>query len=194
MKRMSLTLFLLFLCSNLVFAKGEGAPPMTAGVPTQRTCATSKCHGDREINMGPGEVIIKGLPPEYVPGEVYDLVIEASHAKIRTWGFQATMADKDGNPLGTFILPDAKDLQLLDQAEYQRFSSLEFVTHTKDGLRGPRKGQSPAWTFQWKAPAEAGAAGRLYVMVNAANGNRKKSGDWIYSQIAEVVPAGEAPR
>ena len=43
---------LTLLLSISLSAKKKGAPPMSSGASGDRTCQTSKCHGDYDLNSG----------------------------------------------------------------------------------------------------------------------------------------------
>jgi hypothetical protein len=150
---------------------------------------SSKCHGDFELNSGDGEIIIKGLPEKYVPGETYDIVISMTQDKKKAWGFQATVASADAKPVGQLMADDSPAIQKIDTKAYARFSELEFLTHTSKGTRGPKTGISPEWAFQWQAPAEAEGVANVYVALNAGNGNKKKTGDYVYTRSFAISPA-----
>ncbi len=177
----------LFLVVSLS-AKKKGAPPMTSGAPGDRTCLTSKCHAGNDLNSGKAEISIQGLPKVYKPNEIYDITLSLQQDGAKTWGFVATAADSAGEALGTLISLKHQYTQILDDSRTKSRTSRRYISHTEKSVTGPQKGESPRWTFQWKAPESATEASTFFFAVNAANGNKKKTGDYIYTRSVTVEP------
>jgi hypothetical protein len=178
----------LFLTVSLS-AKKKGAPPMTAGAPGDRTCQTSKCHAGHELNSGDAEISIKGLPKVFKPNEIYDITLSLQQKGAKVFGFIATVADENGNAHGTLVSLKHQPTQLLDDSNSKSRTSRRYISHTEDGIKAEDKGESQNWTFQWQAPAEATSSSSFYFAFNAANGNKKKTGDYIYTRSVTVAPA-----
>ena len=171
------------------FAKQKGAPPMASGAPGDRTCLSSKCHAGAELNAGDAQIVIEGLPKVYTANEIYTITLKIEQSGPRVWGFQATVADSAGAAVGS-LKPDSDSMtQLLNDENYRSRTNRQYVTHTEKGSHGPKKGVSPSWKIQWQAPSEASAVSTFYFAFNAANGNKKKTGDYIYTRSIEVQPA-----
>ncbi len=187
--RSSLIFMILILMSISLSAKKKGAPPMAAGAPNDRTCHTSKCHAGNDLNTDQAIISIEGLPEVYTPSEIYDITLKLEQAGAKAWGFQATVADDEGRALGSLIPLENGDIQLLDQTDYQSKTDRQYLTHTKENLKGPKKGISPTWNFQWQAPDSARSSSSFYFAFNAGNGNNKKTGDFIYTRSVTVEPA-----
>jgi len=182
----TLTLFLAIPLS----AKKKGAPPMSSGAPGDRTCLTSKCHAGNDLNSDKAKISIEGIPKNFVPNEVYDVTVHMEQAGMKKWGFQATVADEEGEEAGTLISSKDQPTQLLDDTRTKSRTSRRYISHTEQGIKGPEKGESQTWTFQWKAPADTTAVTpTFYFALNAANGNTKKTGDFIYTRQFEVKPS-----
>lgn len=171
------------------FAKKKGAPPMAAGAPGDRTCLTSKCHAGNDLNTDKATIFIEGLPKVYIANEVYDITLRLEQPKAKRFGFQATVADADGHAVGTLISLEDQNTQLLSDERSKSRTDRRYITHTKTGITGPKKGISPTWQIQWKAPADSAAIPSFYFTFNAANGNTKKTGDFIYSRSVKVKSA-----
>jgi len=173
----------------VALAKEKGAPPMASGAPGERSCATSKCHASYDLNSGPAEITFKGLPEVAEVGKIYDLTLQLNQKGARSFGFQVTVADEAGNPLGTLLVTDEGTTQLVDPARYAEYSSRQYLTHQKNGVKAPKKGISQEWTFQWQAPAEGLTPAHFHLAVNAGDGNKKKTGDHIYTREFLVAAA-----
>ncbi len=169
-------------------AKKKGAPPMTSGAPGDRTCHTSKCHAGNEINSGGAEISIQGLPKVYKPNEIYDITLSLQQKGAKTFGFVATVADEEGNGQGTLVSLESQPTQLIPDTKTKKRTSRRYLSHTQKGIKSAKKGESQAWTFQWQAPDEAASSSSFYFAFNAGNGNKKKTGDYIYTREVTVAP------
>ena len=185
--RRSFILILCLLLSISLFAKKKGAPPMTSGAPDERTCMTSKCHAGADVNSGDAEITIEGIPEIYTAGEIYEITLRLKQKGAKTWGFIATSIDSSGSYLGTMSPGEGKDTQLMDDSRTKSRTDRRYVSHTEKGIKGPKKGESPTWTIQWEAP-ESGSPATLHFAFNAANGNKKKTGDMIYTRSVTISP------
>jgi len=179
---------LTLLLSISLSAKKKGAPPMTSGAPGDRTCRTSKCHAGNDLNTDKATISIEGLPEVYTPNEIYDITLKLEQKGAKTWGFIATVADSAGDAQGTLISLKHQYTQVLDDKRSKTRTSRRYISHTQKRIKGPKKGESPSWTFQWKAPDAGAEASSFYFAFNAGNGNKKKTGDYIYTREI-TVPA-----
>ncbi len=178
----------LILSINLQ-AKKKGSPPMASGAPGDRTCNTSKCHATNDLNTDQAKIFIEGLPEVYIPNEIYEIALRLEQTGAKKFGFQATVADTQGKALGTLLTVEGHETRLLDNARYKSKTDRQYLTHTLKGITGPKKGESPTWKIQWKAPDSSAAIAEFYFAFNAANGNRKKTGDYIYTRSIQIKPA-----
>lgn len=186
MKRISVVLIILALLTGITIAKEKGAPPMTAGAPGERTCSTSKCHAGSEINSGKAVVKFQGLPETVEGGKIYNLTLSLEEKGTRSYGFQVTVVDASGAPVGTLIPGEDGKTQLIDPARYADYSKLQYLTHTKTGAKAVKRGISQEWTFQWQAPDSVSSIPSFYLAMNAADGNHKKTGDHIYTRQYDI--------
>ncbi len=187
--RLTIILILALLLQTNLHAKKKGSPPMAANAPGDRTCLTSKCHAGNDLNTDKATIEIRGLPVVYTPGEIYEITLHLEQAKAKKFGFQTTVADTNGQASGTLAVLDDQKTQLLDNTRYKTKTNRQYLTHTLKGITGPHKGQSPIWKVQWQAPAEANGPASFFFAFNAANGNKKKTGDYIYTRSFAVMPA-----
>lgn len=182
MKRLFIVFIALIVASNFSFAKVKGAPPMATGAPDDRTCSSSKCHAGSDINSGDAVVTLQGLPESVEAGKIYDLTLTVEQKGSRYFGFQVTVVDEAGEPTGTLIVSDVENTQLIDPARYAEYSNRQYLTHTQGGAKAAKKGLSREWTFQWQAPDSVASIPSFYLAANAADGNKKKTGDEIYTR------------
>lgn len=190
MRHVSILLLSLLMTVSLS-AKKKGAPPMTSGAPGDRTCLTSKCHAGNDLNTDNALISIEGLPKVYTPNEVYDITLKLEQKGAKTWGFIATSADSSGEGFGELISLKHQYTQILDDTRTKARTSRRYVSHTAKSIDGPEKGESPTWTIQWKAPESAAGPASFYFAFNAGNGNKKKTGDYIYTRAVTVDPPQE---
>ena len=172
-------------------AKKKGSPPMAAGALGDRTCAASKCHASYDLNSGNAEIFIEGLPETYTPNEIYEITLSLKQKKAKVFGFQATVSDAEGNAVGQLMSMEGENTQMLDNARYKSRTNRQYITHTLDGIKAPKKGISQTWKIQWQAPDTAAVTPAFYFAFNAANRNNKKTGDHIYTRQLQVLPAPE---
>ena len=186
--RNTILFVMILLLSISLSAKKKGAPPMTTGAPNDRTCLTSKCHAGNDLNTDKAEIIIEGLPKVYTPNEIYEITLRLEQDGAKAWGFQATVSDEEGNALGTLAPVEGQPVVELDNARYKSKTNRQYLTHNINGIKGPKKGLSPTWKIQWQAPDSASTASTFYFAFNAGNGNKKKTGDFIYTRAVTVEP------
>jgi len=187
MRHITIFVFSLLLAIS-VSAKRKGAPPMTSGAPGDRTCLTSKCHAGNDLNSDNAEISIKGFPKVYKPNEIYDITLSLQQKGAKTFGFIATVADEKGNAQGKLVSLNDQPTRLLDDKKTKSRTSRRYISHTAKGIKAAKKGVSQEWTFQWQAPDSTGTSSSFYFAFNAGNGNKKKTGDYIYTRTMTVEP------
>ncbi|OZC01634.1 choice-of-anchor V domain-containing protein [Rubricoccus marinus] len=153
------------------------------------SCAT--CHrtpdGDANTNVGTGSVSITA-PDVYVAGQPLAITVAvvntteaAPGGSGRLQGFQVSVRDASGTPVGSFDLRGSSAIQFAD-------GNTNYVTHTTAG------NQQSSWTFDWTPPAGTPPqAVTVYAAANAANGNSSLTGDYIYTaqKALALATAGE---
>lgn len=189
--RSIIVIILITVLTIPAMAKKKGSPAMAAGAMGDRTCAASKCHASYDLNSGKAEILIEGLPKIYKANEVYDITMSVTQKGAKKWGFEATVANEEGEPVGKIISLKDQETQILNDAKYKSRTKRQYITHTVAGIDGPKKGISPTWTFQWQAPDTSLASPSFYFAFNAANGNKKKTGDHIYTRVVTLAPETE---
>jgi hypothetical protein len=174
-----------------LWAKKKGAPPMTSGAPGDRTCLTSKCHAGNDLNTDKANILIEGLPKAYTPNEVYEITLSLQQEGAKKWGFIASATGSEGQALGSLLPDDKTDTQLLSNEKYKSRTDRQYISHTEKSVDGPKKGESPTWKMSWKAPSEMSDVASFYFAFNAANGNKKKTGDHIYTRELQIPAAAD---
>ena len=169
-------LALFFLASNssvFAFSFGNGPPNKLTGAPGEGNC--TQCHVGNTLNASGGSLMLT-VPENYLPGEVYDIVVELSRAGQSKWGFEMTALNSNGASAGTFATADG-NTQLSEE------NSKQYIKHTSAGsAQGTR--DKNQWTVKWTAPATDIGPITFYAAGNAANSDFGTSGDYIYTQKA----------
>jgi len=179
--------------AGLVTARSASAPPASTGVPAvagiaaEPSCNQSGCHAGNPVNNGQGMVEVLGLPEEYALGMEYTLTLRVSSSSTagsgnRRWGFQVTKflaSDGKGSQAGGLIPGTSM------------FRSINFIrdraylTHTSSILQSGTA--TPVeWEFGWTAPEEDRGTVVFSFAGNAANGDGRNSGDFIYTGVDSV--------
>lgn len=171
------------------FTTGETGGPF----PGEQNC--SRCHQGSEVNSGEGSVgVMIGESPAsefmYTPGETVSLIISYTDPNAALGGFQLTVRSGEGcGQPGT-----------LAAGETEAGSTVRTIDGTCGGMpvqwaahSRPAIGGSGTWEVAWTAAAESAGAVTLALAVNAANGDRGRNGDTIYTYAATIEPAGAEP-
>lgn len=186
----SITLFALLLVTtafgDIAYGFPQGPPDGMAGnPPALNTCATF-CHFDYEVNSGDGDLSVLGLPAQYVPGNVYPLLVKLQDPEQSRWGFEITVLDNLNQAAGVLAVTDPLTTQISDNPADEP----DYVKHVYDGtfwgtLDGPVQ-----WPLEWTAPSLPAVT--FYVAGNASNGNDDPGGDYIYTRQYTLTAASTA--
>ena len=173
-------LFLSFMTASL-WSYGRGPVNKKTGAPGEGICAQSDCHETYELNSGPGQLTILGVPTVYEPGKLYPLTVELQQKGQSRWGFQVTIINDEQVKSGEIVKYD-EELVQLDEDDVDG-KERYYLNHTRDGTyRGTDDGPVK-WMFTWRAPEEPEGKVAFYVAGNAGNGNKKPTGDYIYNLV-----------
>jgi hypothetical protein len=180
-----LTWFLLSLPIALTAFK-EGPYPNVTGGFGEQSCHL--CHLDNPVNAPGGSVEIRGVPPQYSPGQTYPITVTLKREDLRRGGFEIAAryasGREKGRQAGTWRLLDAR-AQLIPGAVDK---ALTFVQHNLAGSRTATAGTNE-WTIQWVAPERASGPIQFNVAANASNDDDSPLGDYIYLRSARSAPA-----
>ncbi|MBN2173012.1 MAG: T9SS type A sorting domain-containing protein [Bacteroidales bacterium] len=158
----------------------NGSPGNKTGSPGDGGANCTECHlgtpTQEEFWIFNGDLVLYG----YQPSQVYLMTVVGVDPDANKFGFEATVEDESGNPVGT--------LQLFDPSRTQLINSNTSVTHTAAG-NVPLADTGTAWFFNWVAPAAPVGNVGFYVAVNAANGNGQNTGDQIHLSSFMASPS-----
>ena len=170
----SAVLLLLSVAGNSnVFAFSFNPPDELTGAPGEDNC--TQCHAGNALNAAGGSLMLT-VPETYLPGQVYDIVVNLSRSGQSRWGFEMTALNSNGARAGTFATADAN-------TQLEEVKSKQYIQHTSTGTaQGKRNANS--WTFKWTAPSNNVGPITFYAAGNAANGDFGTSGDYIYTKEA----------
>ena len=149
-----------------LYAMSNGAPNFSC----------TMCHQDAKP-IPPQDIVVKGLPEQYVPGKAYKITIEIKDVNKCTASMVACGGFALQASAGQFKIIDPEHTFIAHPAPGQ-----VYVTHTKAGSM-LRK-----WTVEWIAPKKpVNVVFRLAVI--AANGDGTPFGDHFGMKTFEVQPA-----
>jgi hypothetical protein len=161
-------------------AYAEGAPPGFSGGFQEDSCHA--CHFDAKPNAGPGRVTIEGVPAAFAPGERYTLTITLQRASMKLAGFQLAARFKDSGAQAGTIAPGPGDGE---RAGFESQAGIQYAGQKKAGAAVA--GDATQWTIEWTAPKSGGPV-IFHVAANAADGNERADGDFVYTATAESAP------
>jgi hypothetical protein len=170
-----------------------GPQPAMTGVPSsgevlaEMTCQS--CHASSPLN--PDALGRVRLPERWEPGRRYPLVLRVEHpgADRQRWGFQLTAVDAHTLlGAGRLVASDPETTQVIDGG----FAEREYVEHTEAGTGIGRHG-GMQWSFDWIAPAAGSGEVAFFAVVNAANGDGAKEGDWIFATAPSPLATLRGP-
>ncbi len=156
----------------------EGAPPGFSGGFTEQSC--DACHFHAATNAGPGRLSLEGVPERFAAGEPYRVTISLTQVGMKLAGFQLTARFKDdGSQAGTFA-KDSSDALVGIEAQ----SGVQYVGQRREGAAVATPNAS-RWTLMWTAPSAMRTV-VFHVAANAANGDERADGDYVYTLARET--------
>jgi hypothetical protein len=158
----------------------EGAPPGFSGGFKEDTCRA--CHFDADLNAGGGRVTIEGVPTTFAAGAHYTLTVTLTKSGMKRAGFQLTARFKDGGAQAGSLSPGPADRERVAVATD---SSVQYAGQKLAG--SAVAADLTRWTIEWTAPGRGGPV-IFDVAANAADGNERTSGDFVYAATAESPP------
>lgn len=157
----------------------EGAPPGFSGGFTEQSC--DACHFHATPNSGPGRLAFEGVPDRFVAGEPYRLTISLTQPAMTLAGFQLTARfEDDGSQAGALSTESSGDARVGIDTQ----SGVQYAGQRREGaaLLEPNASR---WTVIWTAPPAARAV-VFHVAANAANGDERADGDYVYTVTRET--------
>ena len=183
---MSTTFVAAFLATSMRLVAsheyGDGAPPGFSGGFREESCHA--CHFHETVNAAPGKLAIEGLPEKFTPGQRYTLTITLTREGMKRAGFQpAARFIDDSTQAGTLMVgsSDARRVKLENQG------GVLYAGQNKTGSQITDGGKMQ-WSVDWIAPVGGRRAVRINVAANAADGDERVDGDFIYTAVLETSP------
>ena len=158
----------------------DGAPPGFSGGFKEDSCQA--CHFSETLNAAPGKLTIDGAPEKLAPGERYTLTITLAREGMKLAGFQFTARFKDGKQAGS-LAPGSSDGE---RVKVEKSSDVYYAGQKKAGSAISEAGVA-RWVVEWTAPPSGGPV-IFNVAANAANGDERVDGDFIYTASVELPP------
>ena len=155
-----------------VFAFSSGPPDGLTEAPGEGNC--TQCHSGNSLNASGGTLVL-GVPGTYLPGEMYDIVVDLSRSGQSRWGFEMTALNGNGARAGTFTPANNGNTQVTAA------NSKQYIKQTTQGSASGTRDKNQ-WAFKWTAPTNDVGPITFYAAGNAANGDSGTSGDYIYTQ------------
>jgi len=122
--------------------RAQGAEPGHTGSPGDGGKNCTACHGGEATTVQGW--ISSNIPASgYAPGERYTITTTNGEPEGTRFGFQVSPQNVAGDLLGTLIITDSVQTQLVGDGKY--------ITYTENGVDGIG---SKTWTFDWIAPSE----------------------------------------
>lgn len=159
----------------------EGAPPGFSGGFREDSCHA--CHFLETPNAAPGTLTLDGVPAKFLAGERYTLTITLTRAGMKRAGFQLAARFKDTGAQAGTLAPGGRDGERI---KIENTAGIQYAGHTKAGSTIGDHGVA-IWLMDWIAPAGGGRV-IFNVAANAADGDERVDGDFIYTVSYEAAP------
>lgn len=183
MKRILKTLialtFVVMLLESLTLKvnRKEGAEPGYTGSPGDSLKNCTFCHGGSTTEVDGW--ITSDIPATgYKPGETYTITTTNTEVEGTRFGFQISPQNFQGDLLGTLVLSDTVQTQLVGSGKY--------ITYTANGVEG---NGSKTWSFKWIAPKKGTRNVTFYGAYNS-NFQGHKDGDKTFLSALNVQEEG----
>ena len=196
-KKILVSIFIGVSLAGVLYAFAFGPYAHYTGVPTTGETTCVFCHSDTPLNGGGGKVSIafpNGL--SYSPGQKQTLTVTITDSAASVYGFQMTarlISDLAGGQAGTFTpgsqqevlcsSTDTKDRgSMRSGAACSATEPLEFVEQSSPLT-------TSTFSVDWTPPVVPSGQVAIYISANAANGDRRATGDHIYNTGYTLSPA-----
>ncbi|MFN2447147.1 MAG: choice-of-anchor V domain-containing protein [Vicinamibacterales bacterium] len=162
-------------------AYAEGAPPGFSGGFKEESCYA--CHFHAELDAGGGRVTIEGVPATFAAGQRYTLTVTLTQSGMKRAGFQLTARFTDSGVHAGILAPGP------GEGERVGVESQSAVQYAGQKHAGSSVGTSDTarWMIEWTAP-DRNAPLIFHASANAADGNERADGDFVYTVTRESAP------
>ncbi|MEP7148423.1 MAG: choice-of-anchor V domain-containing protein [Acidobacteriota bacterium] len=164
-----------------VSASASGPSPSHTNAPDEANCTA--CHSDFPVNSGIGNILITGIPANYLPNQQIPVTVRVNQADAVVYGFQMTAVDSRGQKVGTYTLPPQSPPKMQLVEGLVNGIQRTYIEHTVEGIIPAQFGFN-TWTFTWTAPTVRVGKIGFYAAGNAANSDGSTGGDYIYTKSA----------
>lgn len=155
------------------WCNSSGPPIGYTGAPGDNVLACAQCHA--HFNLGDGSVGLVG-PSFYIAGDTLQFEVALRKLGQRRWGFQLTAITRTREPAGMLLVTDPSRTQLLSA-----FNGRQFIEQNGGGTDFGVPDAAPGWNFRWVAPPAGTGTVTFYFAGNAADGDFRTSGDFVYT-------------
>jgi len=171
----------------LFYGYSSGPPAERTGAPGEQTCFASECHSGTFLPSSGNINVDFGASATYTPGgpkQVWHVNSSDSLAVI--FGFQLSVRkESDNGQAGTLGVPSGDTSVRVIQSA----AGIQYIEHT-----GPKPPAAMPFTFEWTPPATDVGNIKVYLAMNAANGNFLPTGDRIHTRSFTLTPAVAKPK
>ena len=169
-------------------ASATGPTPGHTNAPGEGNCTA--CHTDFPVNSGTGNVLITGIPANYLPGQQIPVTVTVNQPMGVLYGFQFTAIDRDGGLVGTYTIPPATPAILQLDNGIIGGMTRRYIMHTVNGISSSTF-DTKSWNFTWTAPPQRVGKISFYASGNGANSDGGTGGDFI-STTSKATLSGSA--
>jgi hypothetical protein len=125
---------------------------------------------------------LEGAPEKFAPGERYTLTITLARDGMKRAGFQLAARFKDTAAQAGTLAPGATEA---DRIKIETSSGIVYAGQKLAGSEVREAGVT-RWVVDWTAPS-AGGPVIFHVAANAANGDERVDGDFVYTTSFETA-------
>ena len=162
--------FIIDALNNKATSYTAGSPSACTGSPGDNFITCTDCHSGPLESFQAGWITSNVPATGYAPGTTYTVTASITRSGHTKFGFEVSPQDISGNFLGTMMLLNSTETQLISNGNY--------ITHKAAGTNG--SGGVKSWSFNWIAPAQGTGDVTFYGAFNATNANGGSGGDTIF--------------
>lgn len=162
---------------SMIFSSENGPSAGFCGAPSDGGTNCTNCHNTYSAITSAGWITSNIPASGYVPGSTYTITATATYSGLVKFGFQISPQNASGTKLGTLVITDATNTQLIGSSKY--------VEHKLAGTTGTTGFHT--WNFNWIAPAAGSGPVTFYGAFNCSNNNSSSSGDHIVLSTTSVT-------
>ena len=163
------------------WSHSAGPPTGYTAAPGDNILACASCHA--HFNWGGGSVGLVG-PSGYVAGDTLHFDVALRMLGQQRWGFELTALTSQRLPAGTLVVTEPTRTLLQSSS-----TGRQYISHNGSGTYLGVQDAAPGWSFGWVAPPAGTGTVTFYFAGNAADGDFRTSGDFIYTGSYSVQEA-----